>query len=41
MLVPQERDDSGGHMTQLLNLSRAAQLIGVTRGALQEKIRNG
>jgi CDP-4-dehydro-6-deoxyglucose reductase, E3 len=28
-------------MTQLLNLSRAAQLIGVTRGALQEKIRNG
>lgn len=28
-------------MAQLLNLSRAAQLIGVTRGALQEKIRNG
>jgi CDP-4-dehydro-6-deoxyglucose reductase len=28
-------------MTQLLTLSRAAQLIGVTRGALQEKIRNG
>lgn len=28
-------------MTQLLNLSRAAQLIGVTRGILQEKIRNG
>lgn len=27
-------------MTQLLTLSRAAQLIGVTRGALQEKIRN-
>ena len=28
-------------MTQLLNLARAAQLIGVTRGTLQEKIRNG
>lgn len=28
-------------MTQLLNLSRAAQLIGVSRGALQEKVRNG
>lgn len=28
-------------MAQLLSLSRAAQLIGVTRGALQEKIRNG
>jgi CDP-4-dehydro-6-deoxyglucose reductase, E3 len=28
-------------MTQLLNLSRAAQLIGVSRGTLQEKIRNG
>lgn len=28
-------------MTQLLNLARAAQLIGVTRGSLQEKIRNG
>jgi len=28
-------------MTQLLTLSRAAQLLGVTRGALQEKIRNG
>lgn len=28
-------------MTQLLTLSRAAQLMGVTRGALQEKIRTG
>ncbi|MBI5785359.1 MAG: 2Fe-2S iron-sulfur cluster binding domain-containing protein [Rhodocyclales bacterium] len=28
-------------MTQLLSLARAAQLIGVTRGSLQEKIRNG
>jgi CDP-4-dehydro-6-deoxyglucose reductase len=28
-------------MTQLLTLSRAAQLLGVTRGSLQEKIRNG
>jgi CDP-4-dehydro-6-deoxyglucose reductase len=28
-------------MTQLLTLSRAAQLIGVSRGSLQEKIRNG
>lgn len=28
-------------MTQLLTLSRAAQLIGVARGTLQEKIRNG
>jgi CDP-4-dehydro-6-deoxyglucose reductase len=28
-------------MTQLLNLARAAQLIGVSRTSLQEKIRNG
>lgn len=28
-------------MTQLLNLSRAAQLIGVSRGVLQEKVRSG
>jgi CDP-4-dehydro-6-deoxyglucose reductase len=28
-------------MTQFLNLARAAQLIGVSRGSLQEKIRNG
>jgi CDP-4-dehydro-6-deoxyglucose reductase len=28
-------------MTQLLTLSRAAQLIGVSRGNLQEKVRNG
>lgn len=28
-------------MTQLLTLSRAAHLIGVSRGSLQEKIRNG
>jgi CDP-4-dehydro-6-deoxyglucose reductase len=28
-------------MTQLLTLSRAAQLIGVTRGTLQKKIRDG
>ncbi len=28
-------------MAQLLNLSRAAQLLGVSRSALQEKIRNG
>ena len=30
-----------GHMPQLLTLSRAARLIGVRRGALQSKIRNG